>query len=141
MVLTLPSSLSMSYSTVDLVLENDMELTKMSMVYEINNVTNRMLVGKRVNSTFSSFSPSICIGHLVGANIVNKPNAVKHEILHFIFAEQRRVTTSGKFESNMNSPALPRGSKKRFDTGKHNIRKMLEKILPDSCALFTLAYK
>ena len=116
MVLTLPSSLSMSYSTVDLVLENDMELTKMSMVYEINNVTNRMLVGKRVNSTFSSFSPSIRIGHLVGANTVNKPNAVKHEILHFIFAEQRRVTTSGKFESNMNSPALPRGSKKRFDT-------------------------
>ena len=119
MVLTLPSSLSVSYSTIDLVLENDMELTKMSMVYEIdynNNVTNRMLVGKRVNSTFSSFSSSIRIGHLVGANIVNKPNAVKHEILHFIFAEQRRVTTSGKFESNTNSPALPRGSIKRFDT-------------------------
>ena len=119
MVLTLPSSLSVSYSTIDLVLENDMELTKMSMVYEIdynNNVTNRMLVGKRVNSTFSSFSSSIRIGHLVGANTVNKPNAVKHEILHFIFAEQRRVTTSGKFESNMNSPALPRSSIKRFDT-------------------------
>lgn len=109
MVLTLPSSISVSYSTIDLVLENDMELTKMSMVYEIdynNNVTNRMLVGKRVNSTFSSFSSSIRIGHLVGANIVNKPNAVK----------QRRVTTSGKFESNMNSPALPRGSIKHFDT-------------------------